>query len=52
MMNCGYDCENCGKYTSAHYNGTEYTEYHCLETDKYVKVSYDEEGNEESREIY
>ena len=52
MMNCDNNCETCGKYTTSHYCGTEYVEYHCIAADKYVKVSYDEKGNEESREVF
>lgn len=54
MANCTCDnhCETCGKYTSVHHNGGEYTEYHCLITDKYVKIIYDENGDEADREVF
>ncbi|MBQ2610184.1 MAG: hypothetical protein II586_07500 [Butyrivibrio sp.] len=51
-VNCDNHCETCGKYTSVHYNGGEYTEYNCLVANKDVKVIYDENGNEEKREIW
>lgn len=51
-MNCDNNCESCGKYTSVHYNGGEYTEYSCLVANKDVKVIYDENGNEEKREVW
>lgn len=52
MVNCDNNCESCGKYTSVHYNGSEYTEYNCLVANKDVKVIYDENGDEEKREIW
>lgn len=52
MINCDNQCENCGKYTTVHYNGTEYTEYNCIVADKDVRVVYDENGNEEHREVF
>lgn len=52
MINCDNQCENCGKYTTVHYNGTEYTEYNCIVADKDVRVVYDGNGNEEHREVY
>lgn len=51
-INCDNNCESCEKYTSVHSNGGEYTEYHCLTANKYVKIVYDKNGNEERREIY
>ena len=50
-MGCDNQCENCGRYTTVHYNGTEYTEYDCIIADKCVRVVYDENGNEVRREI-
>ena len=52
MINCDNQCEKCRKYTTVHYNGTEYTEYNCLVADKDVRVVYDEYGNEVRREIH
>ena len=52
MVTCDNQCETCGKYTTVHYNGTEYTEYKCIVADKDVKVIYDENGNEARREIF
>lgn len=52
MINCDNQCEVCGKYTTVRYNGTEYTEYNCIIADKDVRVVYDENGNEEHREVF
>lgn len=52
MINCDNRCENCGKYTSVHYSGDEWTEYKCIVAGKDVKVIYDEDGEEIKREIY
>lgn len=51
-INCDNNCESCGKYTSVHCNGGKYTEYSCLVANKDVKIIYDENGNEEKREIW
>ncbi len=51
MVKCDNQCEVCRKYTTVHYNGTEYTEYNCIVADKDVRVVYDENGNEERREV-
>ena len=51
-MTCNNNCEICGKYTSVHHNGGEYTEYSCIVANKDVKVIYDEDGNEESRKVW
>ena len=50
MVSCDNQCEVCRKYTTVHY-GTEYTEYNCIVADKDVRVVYDENGNEERREV-
>jgi hypothetical protein len=52
MINCDNQCETCRKYTTVHYNGTEYVEYNCIVAGKDVKVVYDENGNEERRDKY
>ena len=52
MIMCNNNCEDCRKYTSVHYNGTEYTEYDCLVANKSIKIIYDENGTEERREIF
>ena len=52
MINCDNQCEKCGKYTTAHYNGAEYKEHNCIVADKDVRVVYDENGNEERREVF
>lgn len=49
---CGNNCEICGKYTAVHYCGNQYKEYNCIVANKNVKIIYDENGNEEKREIY
>lgn len=51
MIKCDNQCEVCGKYTTVHYKGTEYKEYNCIVANKDVKVVYDENGNEERREV-
>lgn len=51
MISCDNQCEKCGKYTVVHYQGAEYTEYRCPVANKDVKVVYDENGNEERREV-
>lgn len=50
-ITCDNQCESCGRYTSVHFNGGEYTEFHCPIAHKYVKIIYDENGNEERREV-
>lgn len=52
MFICDNNCEGCGKWTSVHSNGNKYTEYHCILTDKYVRIIYDEKGKEEKREVF
>ena len=52
MINCDNQCEICRKYTTAHYYGAEYTEYDCVVVGKRVRVVYDENGDEERREIF
>ncbi len=52
MISCDNQCETCGKWTSVHSNGTEYTEYSCFVANKDVKIIYDENGNEERREVF
>lgn len=51
MVNCDNQCEVCRKYTTVHYNGTEYIEYNYIVADKDVRVVYDENGNEKRREV-
>ena len=50
-VSCDNNCETCNKYTTVHYNGTQYTEYNRLVAGKDVKVIYDENGNEIKREV-
>lgn len=52
MKKCNNQCEKCGRYTAVHYNGTEYAMYKCYIANKYVKVIYDENDNEERRDVF
>ena len=52
MISCDNQCETCGRWTSVHSNGGEYTEYKCIVANKDVTIIYDEDGNEERREVY
>ena len=52
MIKCDYDCDKCGKYTTVHYRGREYTEYNCLVMNKDVKKIYDEDGNVVDTEVF
>lgn len=51
-ISCDNHCETCGKYAAVHYYGCKYTEYSCIVANKDVKVIYDENGNEEKREVW
>lgn len=51
MIKCDYDCENCNRYTTVHYNGMEWHEYDCIVAGKRVTKYFDENGNVDKIEV-